>query len=361
MADKQYDVFLSYHPEDRPAIERLAVYLHDTAKLRPWFDEWELIPGEPWVRNLERGLAASETCAVFVGKSGEGPWQQREVETVLRHQVNHRDFRVIPVLLPDAPKQPELPMFLSGNRWVDFREKRLDDDDALWRLECGIVGKAPGRGRPTQSQTPPNMQREIHAEPEQRIQQEPPKKKPPAKPQQTKVTPDTSVIRLRSEPATVSTKNALQVFALTERKFDWGTGWVPRTYITNQYEDMGDMVFDHATGLMWQKSGSPNYMPYENAQAYIKQQLNDQKFGGYNDWRLPTIPELMSLLEPEKQSNDLYINPIFDATQQWCWSADRLPEGEQRSAGPAWVVGFYSGSVRWYFLTGEDYVRGVRS
>jgi hypothetical protein len=153
MTDKSYAVFLSFNSEDREAVEQIARHLADKAGLRPWFDRWELIPGEPWVRNLERGLAASSTCAVFVGKSGEGPWQRREVETALRHQVDNYEFRVIPVLLPDAPTQPELPMFLSGNMWVDFRKNGLDDDDALWRLECGILGKAPGRGRPDVPQT----------------------------------------------------------------------------------------------------------------------------------------------------------------------------------------------------------------
>ena len=98
MTDKSYAVFLSFNSEDREAVEQIACHLADKAKLRPWFDQWELIPGEPWVRNLERGLAASSTCAVFVGKSGEGPWQRREVETALRHQVDNYEFRVIPVL-----------------------------------------------------------------------------------------------------------------------------------------------------------------------------------------------------------------------------------------------------------------------
>ena len=153
MPAKTYAVFLSFNSEDRAEVEWIAAYLTDKANLRPWLDQWELIPGEPWVNNLERGLEASSTCAVFVGKSGEGPWQKREVELALRQQIQTPAFRVIPVLLPDAPKQPKLPSFLAGNMWVAF-EKGLDDPESLWRLTCGIRGISPGRG-PAATLSPP--------------------------------------------------------------------------------------------------------------------------------------------------------------------------------------------------------------
>jgi hypothetical protein len=174
------------------------------------------------------------------------------------------------------------------------------------------------------------------------------------------VAEEAKTVRLRSEPATVSTKEVQQVFGLTTRKLDWGTtDWAPRTYSTHQYEDQGEVVVDRTTGLMWQKSGSSGYMDYQDAQAYITR-LNAQNFAGHNDWRLPTIPELMSLLEPERQSNGLFINPIFDKTQEWCWSADRLPAGES-SLGPAWGVYFHVGIVDWGYLVSKLYVRAVRS
>jgi hypothetical protein len=145
MSEKSYDVFLSYNSEDLEAVELIAVHLADRAGLKPWLDKWELVPGEPWFRNLERGLTSALTCAVFVGKSGEGPWQQRELAAALDRQVKNSGFRVVPVLLPDAPATPDLPVFLAGNTWVAFRD--ILDDEALWRLECGICGKPPGRGR----------------------------------------------------------------------------------------------------------------------------------------------------------------------------------------------------------------------
>lgn len=161
--------------------------------------------------------------------------------------------------------------------------------------------------------------------------------------------PPTVAIRLRSEPLTVSTDEAQQVFGLDEN-------WRPLKYIENNFEDLGDIVIDHATGLMWQKSGSDEWLTYEKVQAYVDK-LNRERFAGYNDWRLPTIPELMSLLEPEKQSNKLYIDPVFDSGQWWCGSADR---GES-SPRQVWNVHFHHGHVRWYGLGGDSYVRVVRS
>lgn len=146
MKEKSYNIFMSYNSEDWEPVQKIAIYLADHTGLRPWFDRWELIPGEPWLQDLERGLTFSKTCAVFVGKSGEGPWQQKELAAALDRQVKNPDFRVISVLLPSAPAKPELPLFLAGNTWVEFRN--LADDDAFWQLECGIRGIPPGRVRP---------------------------------------------------------------------------------------------------------------------------------------------------------------------------------------------------------------------
>ena len=55
-----------------------------------------------------------------------------------------RQVPVIPVLLPDAPKQPELPLFLRQMTWVDFR---VADPDPLERLLWGITGQRPEQGR----------------------------------------------------------------------------------------------------------------------------------------------------------------------------------------------------------------------
>ncbi|MCH8955995.1 DUF1566 domain-containing protein [candidate division KSB1 bacterium] len=97
----------------------------------------------------------------------------------------------------------------------------------------------------------------------------------------------------------------------------------------------GKVVYDAATGLSWQQSGSSN-MTFKKAEAYI-QKLNREDHGGYSDWRLPTLEEAMSLMEPKELNGDLHIDSKFDKTQRWIWTADK------KSASRAWVVYFSNG------------------
>lgn len=115
------------------------------------------------------------------------------------------------------------------------------------------------------------------------------------------------------------------------------------------------LVIDHATGLTWQQSGSDKSMNYADAEKYIRD-LNNQKFAGYTDWRLPTLEEAMSLMEPEKKNGAFYIAPVFDRKQShWIWTASK------QSAGRAWFVVFYDGSCNLDVAGVYTYVRAVRS
>jgi nucleoside 2-deoxyribosyltransferase len=119
-----------------------------------------------------------------------------------------------------------------------------------------------------------------------------------------------------------------------------------------QAEDQS-LVIDHATGLTWQQSGSSNAVAYANAEKYVRD-LNAKKFAGYNNWRLPTLEEAMSLMEA-KEMEGLYIDPVFDRTQRYIWTADKAD-----SAGVAWVAGFGYGRCYPHLVTNGDFVRVVR-
>jgi hypothetical protein len=107
-----FDVFLSYNSNDKPTVRQLAKALQ-VRSLRVWLDEEQLVPGRPWQKALEEIIQTARTAAVLVGQNGLGPWEIPEMRACLSQFVN-RGLPVIPVLLPDAPSKPELPLFLQG-------------------------------------------------------------------------------------------------------------------------------------------------------------------------------------------------------------------------------------------------------
>ena len=116
------------------------------------------------------------------------------------------------------------------------------------------------------------------------------------------------------------------------------------------------VVYDHASGLMWEQSGSDN-MPYDEIKYYIET-LRVQQFAGYSDWRLPTLEEAMSLIEPVQNTKGRYIDSIFDQTQQWIWTSDMKPGFR---AGIPWVVYFDVGECNGVAIVrGGAFVRAVR-
>ena len=132
---KDFDVFLSYNRGDKVAVKKIGEDLKKYGIL-PWLDEWELRPGLPWQRALEQQIRTIKSAAVFVGKSGMGPWHLSEMDAFLR-EFKKRNCPVIPVLLPDATQQPDLPIFLEEMSWVDFHKQ---DPYPLEELIWGITG-----------------------------------------------------------------------------------------------------------------------------------------------------------------------------------------------------------------------------
>lgn len=123
---------------------------------------------------------------------------------------------------------------------------------------------------------------------------------------------------------------------------------------TNKTINNDIVIGDATTGLIWQKSGSSKTMPYNLVNTFIDQ-LNQDQFAGFSDWRLPTLEEVLSLMEPERKGNNLFIDPVFDSSQKWIWTADRLNRSE------IWSVNFYYGVIYHSFANHELYVRAVRS
>ncbi len=71
-------------------------------------------------------------------------------------------------------------------------------------------------------------------------------------------------------------------------------------FSTNTYKRLKKVVSDHASGLMWQQSGSSQTKNWAEAHDYV-QEMNKGSYAGFSDWPLPTIEELASLLESVKK------------------------------------------------------------
>jgi hypothetical protein len=145
-----------------------------------------------------------------------------------------------------------------------------------------------------------------------------------------------------------------------------------RGSFVNDFVDNNDgTVTDKATGLMWQKSGSSIGLNNQRANIYIER-LNQERFAGHSDWRIPTVEELASLLA-RRRKNGVHIAPVFDYKQTRCWTIDNTNYSTSRRRLGAWLIDFQNGAVgQASWLRGKpdsmssnknpvNYVKAVRS
>jgi Protein of unknown function (DUF1566)/Caspase domain len=125
--------------------------------------------------------------------------------------------------------------------------------------------------------------------------------------------------------------------------------------LRSQRKGLWEVVADLESRLMWQKGGSPDRLNRADADGYVAQ-LNAARHAGYADWRLPTLEELASLLEPQRLANGLYLSPSFDPEQETCWSSDR-----DGSSGQPYYVSFNAGRAVLAYGERQAFVRAVRS
>ncbi len=301
-------VFISYAREDLETAKKL---YHDLkrAGISPWMDKQDLLPGQNWQVMISKAIQESKYFLALLSSHSltKRGFVQKELKMALDilDEFPEDDIFIIPIRIEDCKPEDEKLKYLH---WADFFPSYEDGLSQILRV------LVPGHLAETAGQ--PSVYKLKY--------------------------------QLRKTPITVLTKDVESNFKLDKR-------WRPLEYIKNEFKDNGDgTITDHITGLMWQKTGSDYYMPYEEGHIYI-QEMNRNKFADYEEWRLPTIEEMSSLIKLEKQTNDLYINPIFEEKQRWCWTSDK------HDLGGVWLVNFSHGYFDWNSFNYTSYVRAVRS
>lgn len=115
----------------------------------------------------------------------------------------------------------------------------------------------------------------------------------------------------------------------------------PKGQFANYLVDNGDnlTVTDVITGLMWQRGGI-DIMSHRMLGKEIEK-INTQGFAGHKDWRMPTLPEAMSLVEQELSNKKQFLHPAFSADQPFIM-VDSI-----RRPGGQWFVDYKQGSAYW--------------
>ena len=164
-------------------------------------------------------------------------------------------------------------------------------------------------------------------------------------------TNDNKRIKLRSKSIAISQKDVKEM-VIENNYFD--KYWNKSGGFENKYEPQKLIVIDHTTDLIWHQSGSTDFLNLTEAKEWITD-LNKVSYGGYNNWRLPTLEEALTLMENQRLNGSLYIDPSFD-NWQWC-----ILTGDYMDASKSWLVAF-SGRVDWSYSNVKfNYVRPVCS
>ncbi|MFO7735905.1 MAG: DUF1566 domain-containing protein [bacterium] len=77
------------------------------------------------------------------------------------------------------------------------------------------------------------------------------------------------------------------------------------------------IVTDNNTGLHWQKTASDESFKWDNAMSHCK----ELDYGGYADWRLPSVKELLSILNHKESHPAIDINYFPDTKPESYWTS----------------------------------------
>jgi len=112
-------VFLCHASADKPKVRELYRYLL-RRRIKPWFDEMDLVAGQDWQVEIPKALATSDAIIICLTKNSvdkEG-YIQKEIKFALDKALEMPEGRIF--LIPVRFEECEVPFSLSRYQWVDL-------------------------------------------------------------------------------------------------------------------------------------------------------------------------------------------------------------------------------------------------
>jgi hypothetical protein len=134
-------IFISYSHADADFVDSLAKQLV-RHKHYIWLDKWELNVGDSLIQRIQGALHLTPGLIVVLSKASvESEWCKKELESGLIRELEEKRVVVFPIVKEDC----ELPLFLRGKVFADFRKSF---DDGFRALNEGIAKiSTPSQGR----------------------------------------------------------------------------------------------------------------------------------------------------------------------------------------------------------------------
>ncbi len=221
-------------------------------------------------------------------------------------------YRMVTGNIPDIHGLKGLPSDLFGPGWSMFLQKALASDpgerfDHAREMQAGIS----------------RLRQDWETRREQVCSL--PQDKKAAGPVETKALRSTS-IRTGKEPLAFKVLNRLLQ---------------PRSHIQNRLHKLKHGILDEATGLLWAGDVSREQLSLEQAWELADSLNRDNKCTSPEHmWRLPTVDELVSLMQPRRSLEDFCMPSLWRLEERsWLWSADT------QTGSRAWIADMEQGAV----------------
>ena len=337
-------IFISYASEDRGTAREVCRRFRG-AGLQTWLDVEELKPGQNWDREIVKALGLCDVFIALMSKRSVSKrgYLRREAKSALTPLtlVPRSNALIVPVRIEEC----KIPRTFRHLHWIDYFAK--DGSQGLIDIVVDHLSETTDHMRyiagsrklgtdspPFAEETPTQKESMEHSR------------------------------RFRSVPLVLSRKEIIE----RARELGFavpGVGIMGERRARLELRRIGreHVVVDTEAGLMWPPDGSKVMMTWASYPGKYIRQLNESAFAGYDDWRMPTVEELGSLLTSRKNPEQLYIDSNFNSRCETFWTADKVA----RTLGAmAWQINFRKGDIQWGTIIQPGvwvfaYVRAVRT